>query len=262
MSQVTAGVDAIELIQNTAINASKAEVLEVEQDPDHVLRIAKPDGSVERIECDPTPREHEFASLEALIKFTKSAQEGKHTAGDVVVWYDNRNVRVVLDDKTRRDKGRLILVWTPQWLELWEDATAKARGQVDFARFLRINMADTLPDGSKLLQLIREVKFRAGQDGEGKIEQGKESFGKAINAQVLGVEAFPEEVTLDVRVFDVPDLVMRAKIVCALDILVHEQMFRLVPLPMQLSNAIARAIDEIAGRLRAELECPVYRGSV
>lgn len=261
-TSVTVDRNAIELIQETAVQASRAAVLSETQQPSHIMLIAKPNGDIERVECDAHPRDHEFDSLEALFKFAKNAQESKHGAGDVVVWYGASGVRVILDDKTRRDKGRLTLHRTPQWKELWSGETATPRGQVDFGKFLRINMADTRPDGSKLLHLIRNLKFTAGADGEGNIQHGKESFGRAISAQVSGVEAFPEEITLDVRVFDVPDLTMRAKVVCALDILVHEERFRLVPLPMQLSNAMARAIDEIAKRLGDALECPVYRGSV
>ena len=260
---VTADRNTITLIQETAVQASRAAVLRVPQDPPHIARIVKPGGEVERVECDPDPRLHGFDSLQALIAFAKNASEGKHGGGkEVVVWHSGNMVRVVLDDKTRRDAATLLLMRTPQWSELASGETAKPRGQVDFAKFLRINMADTLPDGSTLLHQIRNVSFKSGADAEGAIQQGKESFGKAINAQVLGVEAFPEEITLNVRLFDVPDLVIRRHIVCALDILVHEQMFRLVPLPMQLSNAMSSAIDVIAGRLEHDLECPVYRGSV
>lgn len=120
-------------------------------------------------------------------------------------------------------------------------------------------MAGTLPPDSKLLPLLRDMKFASASDGEANIQHGRESMGKKINATVLGTDAIPEEITLSVQVFMTSDITLRMEVRCAVDIYVQEQMFRIVPLPMQLQRAVDGTMDHIMERL-SHLKCPVYMG--
>ena len=262
-NHVTADADAIQVIQETAVKASRAAVLPIEGEVSHVVRIAHPDGSVTRHVLDPNPRLHEFSTLGALIAFTRNAIEGRHGEANPVVWLGEHSVSVVVNDETRRDVGILSLQVTPQFEALQTRATATWRSQTDMIRLLRLDLADTLPgDSTDLLARMRNVRFKSAADGHGNVQHGKESMGRSINAEVLGVDTLPDDVTLAVRVYAVPDLRTTQNIRCALDIAVEEQQFRLVPRPMACADALAAVGDEIGKILADELECPIYRGTM
>ena len=262
-SSIKADAAAIELLQDTAVRASKASELElpVSFKPTHIEYVAKPDGTVEKLTAEPYARLHGFETLAALIAFAQAVLDGKHGAGTKpVVWYSRESVAVIVDDAIRRDRGILPLRFTPQLQVLDNGDSSAPQQQADFVRFLRIQLDGTLPPDSNFLSIVREIKFGNAMDGHGTINHGKESMGKEINAHVLGTGAIPKTITLLVRIFDSPDICYVHPIKCAVDVLVHEQMFRLVPLPMQIPDAVARAM-QVVGKELSSLKCPIYEGS-
>jgi hypothetical protein len=125
---------------------------------------------------------------------------------------------------------------------------------------LRIELAGTMPGDSRILHLVRSLKFTANQAGEADIQHGKESMGKQIMAAVCGVDALPETITLQVRVFDVPDLTKVFPVTCAFDIEPHTAVMRLVPLPMQCGTAADQALADAVQRIREAVGVPIYVG--
>ncbi len=258
--RLTADRGVVELIQETAVRASKATVLETKE-PWHVIRVAKPDGAIETLEPVPHVRSHEAESLASLISFAKSVCAGKHGEhANPVVWYGVKEVALVVDDETRRDTVHLLLRWTSQ-LQSLVDAAGKAFQQESFIRFLRVEMAGALDESAGLIARLRTIKWVRGDDGQATVEHGKSSMGRTINAAVHGVDAIPEEVSLCIRVFNAVDIRTCAHIRCAIDINATEKTFKLIPLPMQVEDAVEAILDGVALQLTNELkDIPVYRG--
>jgi hypothetical protein len=262
--KVTIGQGAIALIQQTAVEAAaRPKIMDIAERDDYCIIVERDCDDLDRLRFElmpPIARDHAFETVAALIEFSNNCFAGKHGLEQLpVVWYDKTMVSVVVNDEDRRDVGRLALNPTPQITELTGNST-KTRTQKEFIRYLRINLAGTLGEDARLLSVLRELKFSASSDGEGTVRHGQESMGKKINAAVLGIDAIPEEVTLYVRVFQTPDLTQLHPVRCAIDILPDEQAFRLVPLPMQVENAIAAEVEEVGAMLASQLKCPVYRG--
>ena len=99
-----------------------------------------------------------------------------------------------------------------------------------------------------------------GSEARADIQQGRESLGKAIMSQVTGEDAFPEEVTFDMRLFDNGPRIFH-QIHCALEIFPQEQQFAITPFPEQIRSAldgeIAAMVSEFGDYVDAFAgECP------
>lgn len=259
---MTVDGDALAELREMAVRAARPQLLNIEGGPDHIKLYVGPDGVRERLVADPPLRDHELGTLAGLLAFCQATVAGKHEGQNPVLWLGPTKLRLVLNDVTRRDSASLALTFSEPLTLLMSGATGHARNQADFVRLLRIELAGTLPDAERLLALVRTIRFGVGDDGESVIQHGKESMGRSIRAEVHGLDVLPEEVVLNVRIYANPDIKMVRPIRCALDIIPASQQFRLVPLPMQIRDAIGGALDELEARARAELadHFPIYRG--
>ena len=260
--RITAGAGAIALLQETAKKTVRPEVIEVPNEPSHVLRFAMPDGTIKTEAAEAMPRGHTVESLESLILFANKAKEGKHgNANNPVAWYGEEEVLLVTDDNTRRDYLRLRLHLTDQFSVISERAK-QFRSQKDFLRFVKIDLAGTLQDCS-LINKLKKIVWTKSEDGNSTVEVGKSSMGKTINSEVRGVDVLPEEITVNVRVFENVGITSKQPVRMALDVDEDSRQFRLVPLPMQIEQAIQAVVDEIARELQEGLnDIPLYRGSL
>lgn len=249
--------EAIQDVAQLATKAALPAVLNIPGQVQHKVTVYTGDEIKEMV-LDPQPRKHTLSTLGSFVDFTNNIAD-KHGGGNPVVWVSEDSLTVVVNDGERRDQATLTLKKTPQLQLLQNNTTAQPRSQADIIKFLRIDMAGTLPDGKGLIGLLREMKFDQNTAGSGNVQHGRESMGKSIEAQVLGLSAIPEELTLNVRLFDVPDIQTVAQIQCAIDIIVMAQQFRIVPLPMQIQNALAMGMEKILETLE-QLDCPVYDG--
>lgn len=231
------------------------------KEPGHVFRYADAGtGVMQRIDKEPEPRAHGLTTLESFIELAVAVKDQKHGPALPVIWLGEAGVELVIDDPTRRDRATLPLETTPQFQTL-EVLKAGVLKQADLVRVLRVSLAGCLPQGSGLLGLVRNLKFRNDAAGLGNLQHGRESMGKQIEAEVLGTDALPEEVTFHVRVFDLPECRVARPVTCALEIEPHTQTFRLTPLPLQLEEAMEAELHEIEARIRGEVkDVPLYRG--
>lgn len=250
---------AIHSIRKLADEAAGPTVLAIPGQVGHKVKIWA-NGKLEDVVLDPKPRCHSLSSLKALLDFGTNVTDGKHGKGpSPVAWMNHDGISIVVNDADRRDMASLTMPITPQFQLLNSGNTAQPRSQADFVKFLRIEMDGTLPDKT-LLSLLREMKFENNTAGNANIQHGRESMGKSIEAQVLGLSSIPEEITVSVRVFAVPDILVRCNIRCAIDIIVINGQFRLVPLPMQVQDGMAAALATVRTELETAFKFPVYEG--
>jgi len=253
--------EALKLIQDTATQAAgargKVAILEVEQDP-NIYYLVTPEGKHERIVPDPDPRCHKLGSIDQVANFVNFVENGDD---HVVVWYSQSGVSVICDDRTRRDSANLRFNTTPQYRRLVGLGEAShVFEQKEFVRFLRIELADCLAD-ERLLKFVRECRFQSSSQNGGSVQHGKESLGIDIEAHALNPDDCPEEIVLNVRVFDDPSLKETWQVKCAVELLVQQSVFRLTPLPMELTRILDHEMNAIGKYLDGECNCAVFHGS-
>lgn len=252
--------ETVDLIQETARKAAgavgKCVVLPVEGMPDHQRVIVRDDGSYNIVTLDPQPRSHELSTLDEAAAYIASQATDK-----TIVWFDRNAVVVVLDDTTRRDRATLDLILTPEIKLLMSlEASAKWFDQVSFRRLLRVDLASCRRD-DVLLNWVSAARFNTSGSTGGVISATKESLGKDINdAAISSAGEFPEEIGLQVRVFDDHRLRETWGVKCAVELDIRNASFRLTPLPLEIHNAIESEVDVIGDKLRDKVEVPCFRG--
>ncbi len=136
--------------------------------------------------------------------------------------------------------------------------------QKEFISLLRVRLADcTTPEMVQLINVCKAVDFSSQTKGSREINLGRESMGFDIQDEVMSkVGDIPEEVVLDVRIFDDRELTQRHKISCIVEICAKSGTFRLTPKPADLRKEMEREMDFLQGALIAGSDgCPVYFGS-
>lgn len=255
-------VDTINKLETMAVAAhgaaGKAATLDLEAEPAHVYGLITNDGKYERVEAAPGPRSHDLVSLDEAVLFAKE----KGNPSETVVWFDSEGVVIVLKDETRRDRATLTLTTTPQF-----DLLVKLQNdqpmfdQRDFRRLLKVQLSGCLRD-NVLVNWVSDMQFTSQGEARGQLGHGRDSMGKDIEATAASdIGLCPEEIILDVRVFDDPAQKGRWAVKCAVEVLTREQKFRLVPLPLELHNAMEDELFVVGQKLREGLECKVYRGT-
>lgn len=241
---------AIDKIENLAERARSIEI-EKGHEPDGSYYLIKPGGEVEKVLPEPGWHNERLADPAELSAFIR-----KHEFKDGEVYYNEQRVTYVFDFNDRRDRAVCELkpseVWT--WLT---SGSKTLYGQAEFVRLLRISLRGCLPDGSRLLDLVRLIKWTGQSEAAGIIKHGQESIGRSINQQVTGESALPEEVALDVQVFDNFD--RRVKVWCAIEIFPAEQRFKLTPYPLELKTAMDKTMEELADVFE---DVPAFRGDI
>jgi hypothetical protein len=222
------------------------------------------------------PRAHSLGRLDDLIdlanrfagKSGDDAEAGPVELGDgmsatVVVWYDADRVVAVLDDAGHRVE-HATLALHPSDLFARVVALRKSPGwldQKDFVRLLRIDLAGTL-DPVHLLNVVRRVRFEAGQVTSGEVKRDKESLGREITSRVSAEGEIPEEVTLDLPVYSTPGVAWRYGLRCSVEVDPTRGTFRLIPLPDEIERVQQLAVERIGATLDDELGdgTPSYYG--
>jgi len=253
-------LETLELIQDTAVKASgaagKLELVHPEQEPPHIYLAVKADGSFEKKEAGPKARNHRLITLDEVVRF--ATEKGSESS---VIWYDRGGIVIVVDDETRRDFATLSLNLTPQMVLLQHlEKNKPGFDQKAFRKMLRIELGDCQRD-PRLLNWVSDLKFANMSGAIGQFSNNRESLGTDIDAQaVSGAGECPDDVALDVRTFDDPQLPERQGIRCAFDFSPQEREFRLVPYPLEVHNAIELEVTFIGEKLRGSTDVPCFRG--
>lgn len=113
------------------------------------------------------------------------------------------------------------------------DYCAKPLSQRELVLALRTSLAKAAP--AKLLPLVRQLKWTSGGNTGADLQHGKQSLDRSVVAAVMGADAIPEEITLQLQL--TTSVPQRHPIRCALDIDTATQTFALHPLPEELEAA-------------------------
>lgn len=253
--------ETVRLIQDTAVKASgaekKLELVKPPAEPEYVYLAVNPSGGFQRIEAVAKPRAHSLVTLEQVLRFVELKGDEKKT----VVWYDRDGIIVVVDDGSRRDKATMKLNYTPQMLTLMMLEQKRPEfEQRGFRRLLKVDLAGCRRNDI-LVSWVESVRFNSTAMSAGRIQHQKESLGRDIDEEAISDQGeCPEELLLDVRVFDDPNLRDTFQIRCDVEVLVSDQKFRLTPLPLEIHNAIEAQVSQIGDALTSHVKCPVFRG--
>lgn len=259
--------DSIELIQDSAVAAAgarnKIEIVKLPGEPEYIYGVVNAAGELERHETVAAPRKHRLLGVDQVGTFV--TEMSSRLECEPTVWYAPDGVRIVLDDGkelNRHGGGIVPLVFTPQFARLKELEKGVKFGQKEFVRLLRNQLVDCMTeDLEKLLRSVRSLNFSSQRGSSATINQGRESLGLTIEAEVAStVGPIPETVTLQVRVFTDPSLIIQRKILCSMDADASDNTLCLTPLPMQLDTALQDEMEHLHRLLEGAVEVPVFYG--
>lgn len=254
-------IKEIERITNAAIRTT---VLDVKGEPKGMYYLVGPDGKAELQTAEPAWHSELLDTPEELKKFIEvfqgitfdnvGADKGE---ADPAVFIAPGEIIFVHDLADRRDVSLCTLAQTEAYKWLAEKSGSQMT-QADFIRLLRITFRGCTSADSVLISLLRKLQFNAASEVSGNLQHGRESVGRSIQSEMVGKDAVPEELTLNVPIFE--NHVFVAPITCAIEIFPQERVFKLTPYPMQVRRAMDEAMADIETVLTGEDMPPVFRG--
>jgi hypothetical protein len=253
-----------DLSKRAAAASDKVAVIKLPDEPPGVYGLVRHDGSFERIVAAAKPRDHRLLSVDQVPLIVK--QFAEDATSKPSIWVSVERVVILQDDQPlsrRESKATCELRKTPEFQCLMNAAKQEVwKSQKDFIRLLRVTLADALVgETESLVTLLRSIKFGSKTDGHGRVQQGRESYGRSIEAEVYAEGGnLPEEMYLQLRVFDDPALKTRYPLTVGLEIDTTSQAFALVVSEQSIVNLIDQALADILA-LFGNLDEPSYLGS-
>ncbi len=252
--------DALWVIQRTAVAAAGVGIMSIPGDPGKVLICSG--GRYTPYELPPPVRRHSIDSLETMIDF---ATWWKDLDGEpCTIWHALGNIVLRMGASPYEHQANYTLVQSRGMLRLATLDQEKNQGfeQRDFIRLLRIELGQ---DNATLVTQFRRLDWDTTDKRSGEVSKDRESLGAAITKKVQGVDELPDELAVEISVYDNLPEGERVFVLCAVEIDFANQRFSLVPLPGELQAAIrithALIHRELCDRLAArDLEVPVFYG--
>lgn len=235
-------------------DAAKVRVLS-DLSPNARTRRVEHQGEIKEFEIDPPARRHEVFTMDGI---KQAAEKWGGTGG--VIWVSEKSVVLVTDDEERLDTVAWNLQHSATWLELVKLSAYPKLDQSTLIGYLKREFRK-LNGATELLSSVRNIKWRNQEAGNSVIEQGKESLGNSIEAEVAGVGELPELLTIPVNVFDAQGLDKIVRVVSLdLDVRPSDKAFNLRPMKDELAAAKETTLAEIAETIRQSVKIPVFLG--
>lgn len=248
--------DAIDKIAELVLASKKTEVLELPERKG-VYALVGPDGRAEIKTAGPAWR-HEVLATPAELKNFVLTHRGEKSA----IFYNENDLTFVFDENDRRDVASCGLVLSEpfRWLR---EKSGSHLDQKSVIRTLRVVFRGCLGN-SEIIEVLKRLRFTGNGEVEGQVEHGKESLGRSITNAVTGQGALPDEITLNVPVWE--NHTFRTSIVCAFEVLPAEGAFRITPYPLELRKGLDAGLQDIAWEFTPAKDGPalppIYRGRV
>ncbi len=245
---------ALELIQKTAAESQKAEIVPIGGDGRKLLiRIGH---ELHEREVPPPVRAHTVSTLDALTDYAKKLDDPTKA----VIWHAEDAIVLVLDDQDRRDIVSMPLYKSQPFLAASKlTPAATPLSQQDVIGTLR----HLLGAPKEVVAIFRSVDFQRADGATGEVHHGKNTLGKSVNAQLVNADRVPEELRLSIPVFTNFGLNSPFPLTLNVDVDPVRAMFRLVVAAGGLEELMDQAQQRIAQSLESLLddtELPVYRG--
>lgn len=256
--------DTLQEIQQTAVAAEgakgKAVIVELPNEPAYVYGLVS-NGEFKRVTAEPQPRHVGLGSVDQVIPYSVLASG--EMGGKPGIYFDERQVVCIVDDSLpshRSDRATVMLLHTPEFA-LIGTLDNETYTQKEFVSLLRVDLADCrTPTISQLIAASKAIDFSSQTSGHKHVEHGRESIGLDIKNEVRSKAGdIPEEVELEVRIFQDRALSQRHTIRCQVEVDARGGMFRLTPLPADLRQAMDRDMQYLETMLQAA-SCPVIYG--
>lgn len=256
--------EAIELIQETAINATNVCFADVPGDPRRSLLVQG--AHREFVPKLPAVRNHKLAELSELCRYVNEFSGSGETV-DPVVWHSRDAIVVVLDDADRRDVVTLPLFFTAAWQ--WCAAVAAAPKRYDsraFLTLLKTTLADVVdPEQLHNLQTaLRDVKFIKRDEASTDVAmKGREALGRSIEQQCTGGDKVPDLLTVTTEIYRNAVIPVES-VQVAFDVSIdfENQQFVITAIGDRIANAVDGLQQLIGAHIRTETSLDaVYYGT-
>jgi hypothetical protein len=256
-------VDAIaDLARKAEGSAGKAHFLEIPDDPNGDLLLIKPDGSYELFQVPCDPRSTTLLSVDQIAPFALNAIYNWGSRPNI--YYGPSAVTVRLEDSSlvpsNAGKAHVNLGYSQQFTELqkWSVDHNKAfHGHKRFMQLMRLVFATCLePSALKAtLDAIGGWVIEESEKTGSVVARGREQLGKEVKAELRSVKGeIPEQLTLQVRVFNDPALLRERRIRCSLEIEpTNGGQFALIPEADEIDRAIDEEMKDLGELLQASV---------
>lgn len=241
----------LQLLQRTAVDAHGPHALPVE---DKRAKHFVINGERVTVPVPAPPRSHIVQSLDSFVQSAKrygtahAATENHSTS----LWHNHKSLIAVLDDvDDRYDTVTLPLVYSETYAWLME-VGKKQFDQRNFVSALKTILIGCVSES--LLPAIRKVEVASASKMQSEIAHGRERGTKEFAAEMANAANIPEIVSVACRVYDAVDIAFSVNVRCSLDIKLPEMEIRFVPLPNELTKAVADTQEYIHNRLVTEWE--------
>lgn len=254
--------EALSFLAQQAINTVDLTPVET-NDPGNKTFIGLR-GNIHHVPIAAKPRLHHVETIGDLICLANrfANEDG---GAKPVVWYDSRNIVLVIDDNFHRvNTTTLKLAVSQIWTAILglNLPVAPKYQQAEFIRFLRGKLKGAYND-EELLWPIRNVKFTSTDTQTGKVMRGSESMSRETKSDLENEIKPPEETWLETTLYTNEGLVANYKVGCVVEVITDERCFQLIPFPDEITKVQQLALDSIRQILTEGLneDIPCYQGT-
>lgn len=221
-----------------------------------IVYLGKPGGQHEKLDLGPGFSNHQVADPDELKRWISDGRAGDEVVKNGVVFVSKRRCVYLADATDGRNRAFCEMELSDQfsWLE---QNKGKPLSQRDFVKVLRLVFRDSIPGNSDLAKRVGKVKFVTNKSNEREIEHGKDSWGAAVNSQVV-TDLPPDEVTIAIDVFR--NHPSKTQIRVAIEIDPADEKFYMIPLPDQMRNAEKWALGQVVEAIQGAPNLGVYLG--
>jgi hypothetical protein len=247
--------EALDKLQDTAVKAAGVEIKEIPGDERTVLVCSE--GKPQERPVPPPLRYHSVLGLNDIVDAA-----GKWGADKGVLWHNERDIILVVNDEDRREYVSMDLRMTEHFRTLAKlETTGKSIDQRAMVNLLRHDLLGVLPE--TLLPIVRKLKVATGAGTESELQPGRERGTDEFKRELAGAADLPEVVNAVCSVYSAPGLQAKRTIRLSLAFDVTAMTFTLLPLPDEMNAAVQNAQLELHAQLVEALpaDYPVFYGT-
>jgi hypothetical protein len=220
-----------------------------------------PAGTVEKIDvrvAGPTWHKERLDDPKQLIAFINSLEGRQLKASDGAVYIGQDLITFAYSFEDRRHRASCPLILSQPWK--WLKGCPVVLAQKDAVRALRIIFDGCLPPDSNLINVLRKVNWKQDGSVEGTVQKGREGLGASIVREIQGINDFPDEFTVTVRVYE--NVLQTVRVRVALEILPDVAKFEFIPFPNQLHNGLTETQEWLRKDIEDATGVPTFIGAV